>query len=555
LYGFAPVAARGRDRLAHVEVGRHGLRIHRRDAGGLLLPVVATENEWDSETFLRQVCRKAGLPTTAWEEDDTHLFTFESCEFGGPFDTSVLEPSADQPVARFSQEELEQLAQHARATVMALAQGLAPSYYAIGIPDGTVTGVALTINVPGLEEPRHFLQLALRPGVPLQATIFGLCESAAQWLRASFSRLDAVRVGVTAFYDPAMHGTAGDPDLRGLETSSRALLMLEQEKSACIFAPDLTPDEALAAIRESLPLLAPSRAGLYGLGAQSTEKRFHFRVAPRAVLDTQPRRAVVAGRFYPGKADELSAMVHEMLAESERGNESWRAIMVPHAGLRYSGNLAAKTFNRVKIPELVIVIGPKHTRDGVDWSVSPHESWSIPGATIASDPEVARALAAAIPGLQLDSAAHQNEHAIEVELPFLAQLAPQARVVGIVIGGGVWENCQQFAAGLAKVVRGLPKPPLLVISSDMNHFATDVENRRLDEIALLAMERCDPEHLLSTVTEHNISMCGVLPAVIVMETLRRLGRLKTIERVGYATSADVSGDVSRVVGYAGMLLG
>ncbi len=74
-------------------------------------------------------------------------------------------------------------------------------------------------------------------------------------------------------------------------------------------------------------------------------------------------------------------------------------------------------------------------------------------------------------------------------------------------------------------------PPLLLISSDMNHFATDEENRRLDAIALEAMERLDPEHLLKTVNEHNISMCGVLPAVIVMEALRMLGGLTSCERV------------------------
>jgi AmmeMemoRadiSam system protein B len=94
----------------------------------------------------------------------------------------------------------------------------------------------------------------------------------------------------------------------------------------------------------------------------------------------------------------------------------------------------------------------------------------------------------------------------------------------------------------------------LLISSDMNHFATDAESRRLDEIALGAMERLDPAHLLATVSEHNISMCGVLPAVIVMEALRQLGGLRRCERVGYATSADANGDTSRVVGYAGVLL-
>jgi AmmeMemoRadiSam system protein B len=186
--------------------------------------------------------------------------------------------------------------------------------------------------------------------------------------------------------------------------------------------------------------------------------------------------------------------------------------------------------------------------------VAPHEIWSIPGATVPSDPALAQALTEAIPGLKLDAAAHRHEHAIEVELPFLARLAPATRVVGLAVGGGDWEHCRRFAHGLAEVIRSLPEPPLLVISSDMNHFANDRENRRLDAIALAAMEQLDPAHLLATVTEHNISMCGVLPAVIVMETLRQLGALRRCERVGYATSADVSGNTSRVVGYAGVLL-
>jgi AmmeMemoRadiSam system protein B len=228
--------------------------------------------------------------------------------------------------------------------------------------------------------------------------------------------------------------------------------------------------------------------------------------------------------------------------------------MVPHAGLVYSGQLAAAVFNRLQFPGLAIVIGPKHTRFGVDWAVSTHDVWAIPGAAVASDQEVARALVAAIPGLKRDAAAHQREHAIEVELPFIARLAPATRVVGVALAACDWDHCQTFADGLARVVRSLPEPPLLVISSDMNHFATDRETRQLDEVALRAMESLDPKHLLDMVTEHDISMCGVIPAVIVMETLRRLGGLTALERVGHATSADVSGDTSRCVGYAGVLL-
>ena len=105
------------------------------------------------------------------------------------------------------------------------------------------------------------------------------------------------------------------------------------------------------------------------------------------------------------------------------------------------------------------------------------------------------------------------------------------------------------------MISKLPSPPLLVISSDMHHFATDPENRQLDDMALRAMETLDANQLLQTVRSKNISMCGVLPAVIVMETLKCLNQLTHTQRTGYATSADVSGDKSRVVGYAGMLLG
>jgi AmmeMemoRadiSam system radical SAM enzyme/AmmeMemoRadiSam system protein B/AmmeMemoRadiSam system protein A len=554
LHGLRPVPERGRGRVSAVEVGRHGLRIHRGDAGGLLLPVVAAENAWDSETFLRQVCRKAGLPTTAWEEDDTQLFIFESIEFGGAFDPGAL-ASALGPPHPYSPEELRQLAWHARGNVLALAQGLTPSYYAPGVADGNVSGLALTLWDPSRAEPLHLFQLSFRPGVPLQATLFRLCEHAARVLQGRpAAALGSLRVGATVLSDPAMHGTARDPDVRGLDPARRALLLIERDKSACVFSPSSSPEELLEAALGQFDVLNPDGAGLFSVAARSTEPGLVLRSAPSPVPAAGARPPGVAGRFYPSDPAELARLVDSLLDATDRRPGDWAAAMVPHAGLSYSGQLAAAVFNRLKIPEVVLVIGPKHTRQGVDWAVSPHEAWSIPGATLPADPGVARELAAAVAGLELDAAAHEQEHAIEVELPFLARLAPRARVVGLAVGGGDWEACRRFAAGLADVLRRLPTRPLLVISSDMNHFATDRENRRLDEIALRAMERLDPLQLLATVTEHNISMCGVLPAVIVMETLRQLGGLNACERVGYATSADVNGDTSRVVGYAGVLL-
>ena len=108
---------------------------------------------------------------------------------------------------------------------------------------------------------------------------------------------------------------------------------------------------------------------------------------------------------------------------------------------------------------------------------------------------------------------------------------------------------------VTSVLRRQEELPLLLISSDMNHFATDAETRLLDDMALTALQKLDPAGVYETVTANHISMCGVLPAVIVLETLRQLGTLRQAQRVAYATSADVTGDPSRVVGYAGMLFG
>jgi AmmeMemoRadiSam system protein B len=355
--------------------------------------------------------------------------------------------------------------------------------------------------------------------------------------------------------EPAMQGTLAEPDLRGWQPAEQALLATERGKTAVIFDRQAAAETLLPELRREVQAASPEATVLYSLAATTRMALVKTSHVPRATSGPAIRPPAVAGTFYPADAHQLARLVDQCLSGSCLPAESWPAVMVPHAGLSYSGRIAGQTLVRVRVPPAVIVIGPKHTPHGMEWSVAPHQTWSIPGGNVPADPQLAQQLVAAIPGLALDAAAHAQEHAIEVELPFLARLSPQSSVVGIVIGAGDLARCRDFAAGLAQVVSSLPEPPLLVISSDMNHFASDEENRRLDEIALSAMETLDPERLYDSVKREHISMCGVLPAVIVMETLRLLGRLNRASRVAYATSADVSGDKRRVVGYAGMLLG
>ncbi len=545
----------GQDRIDAVKVGRHGLQIHRGKQGGLLLPAVAVENNLDSEEFLRQVCMKAGLPTTAWQEDDTVLLTFEGESIPGPFTSSCIGDGA-RCADVFRADEMRTLTEHCKTNLVALARGATPNYYLSGCSDATVPGVILRVSLPGRSSDLDLAKLSLRDGVPVQATLFSLVEAAAPSLRSVAPQsLNDVVVTVSILHDPAMHGTVEATDLAGLDTSRRGLLVVETNKTCWVFDPEKTPEGLLEATLEAANVRSPESVGVYSVAVHCSAPNITFVSGPRPTVGPAQRPPAVAGSFYPGQAGELAAMVDEALGEPAAVKEKWPAVMLPHAGLKYSGRIAAQTLSRVEIPETVIVIGPKHTRHGMDWAVAPHLVWSLPGGDIAADPELAKKLAAAVDGLELDAAAHQREHAVEVELPFLARLAPGTRVVGIVMGGGSRELCRQFGADLASVIQEMDPPPLLIISSDMNHYAPDEENRRLDELALEAMESLDADQLHSTVRRHSISMCGVLPAVVVMDTLKQLGTLSRIERVGYATSGDVSGDKSRVVGYAGMLIG
>ena len=151
--------------------------------------------------------------------------------------------------------------------------------------------------------------------------------------------------------------------------------------------------------------------------------------------------------------------------------------------------------------------------------------------------------------------AHRQEHAIEVQLPLLARLAPQLRVVGITVGDSSLPELLRFGVALSVVLRDMPKRPLLIVSSDMNHFADDATTRRLDRLALDAIATRDPEYVYETVRQNRISMCGMAPCVVAMEALRWLGCLNRCESVGCATSADAGGPTDRVVGYAGLLFG
>lgn len=256
------------------------------------------------------------------------------------------------------------------------------------------------------------------------------------------------------------------------------------------------------------------------------------------------RPAAVAGRFYPDDPQKLRAA---LIAHCPPAAEIRRpyAIMAPHAGYIYSGKIAGEVYRRTEVPNEVIVLCPNHTGRGDQVSVWAEGVWETPLGDVPVAAARAHQLLARFPTASADKEAHQNEHAIEVHLPFLLWRNPNVQIVPVVVGGLSWEGCRQLGEALAACADGA----LIVASTDMSHYISAREALRLDEMALAEVDRCDGEALYRTVANHNISMCGFIPTSAVLAAVQVKGGLHS-ERLAYGNSGETTGDQEDVVAYA-----
>jgi AmmeMemoRadiSam system protein B/AmmeMemoRadiSam system protein A len=546
------------ERRQHVVVGRDGLRIELNGQAGLLLPQVAVEHGWDADQFLAQVCLKAGLPADAWCDPHSRLQTFTGQLISGTTPAEELQRLAARWQPRFDAQARNLLLTHCQRNLHALITGATPHYYALDCPDGDLDGLVLSLVSLETGQVHHVSQVSLRPPLPLQSTLFGLLERSIGEMRQHAWR-GPIEAQLALLSDPAMHGTLAEPDLRGFDPTRRCLAARLENRYAIVRNAQHGGQVHLEWLQARVGRRGYGQTQLLSFhlenGNQPLELNCLSSANPRpvAVNQFEPRPAAVAGLFYPADEAQLAAELQQLFGDRPVDLRRARAVMVPHAGWKYSGTIAAQVLRQIEIPPSVVVIGPKHTPLGVTWAVAPCSRWDLPGRVVACDRDLATRLVEGIEGWEFDAAAHQQEHGIEVELPFLHHLNPDVQVVGVALHSADWETCHRFATQLANVLRGCEVQPLIVISSDMHHFADDATNRRLDRLALHALETLRPEHLLQTVRRERITMCGVVPAVVVMEALRQLGQLHGAECVAYGTSGDVSGDTTRVVGYAGVI--
>ena len=264
------------------------------------------------------------------------------------------------------------------------------------------------------------------------------------------------------------------------------------------------------------------------------------------------RPPAVAGRFYPARPEELTREL-EQYTERVAPPQPALGCVVPHAGIMYSGHVAGAVYARLAPVPSYIILCPNHTGHGAPLSIMSAGEWETPLGNVPVDEPLAGALQQACPSLEEDAEAHRFEHSLEVQLPFLQHLQGEFRFVPIAIGVGRFERLAELGHALARVAGESTLRPLLVASSDLNHYEADAVNRVKDRHAIDRILALDPRGLFDTVHRENITMCGYGPTVAVLTAALDLGA-SAAELVRYATSGDITGDRSAVVGYAGILI-
>ena len=264
------------------------------------------------------------------------------------------------------------------------------------------------------------------------------------------------------------------------------------------------------------------------------------------------RKPQVAGSFYPADRTVLQKFCETHLPLSAP-HLSARAVILPHAGYIYSGETACRVLARVRVPEKNFLMGPNHRLyENEEFAIFPEGEWETPLGKMTVDSELAAAFLKASHNLKSDPGAHLSEHSLEVELPFLQTRNPKAKIVPLIVGTLDLDRSRDVALACGAVLASRREEMLVVVSTDMSHYESDKATRQKDRYALDAIENLDEEALVRVVREHRITMCGFVPVYMLLVMKRLLG-IRKATLVDYRTSADATGDLDRVVGYAGFI--
>ena len=276
------------------------------------------------------------------------------------------------------------------------------------------------------------------------------------------------------------------------------------------------------------------------------------------------RSPAVAGQFYPESAAILKLAIEKFMEDALPPQaDKPLAIVVPHAGYIYSGQICADGWNQVRggIYDVVVILGTNHTASGLrKIALYPGGGFRTPLGTAMVDRDLTAALLAASPDCALDRGPHVREHSVEVQVPFVQVLFPQAKIVAALVGDMDTTLCTRFGNALASVLKG--RRALIIASSDLSHYPSAKDAEDVDLKTLAAVATLDPAALHATVRTQmarripNLSTCacGEAPIMAAMAAAKAMGAIEG-EVISYAHSGNLPiGERERVVGYGAVVL-
>ncbi|MFA5336139.1 MAG: AmmeMemoRadiSam system protein B [Candidatus Omnitrophota bacterium] len=261
------------------------------------------------------------------------------------------------------------------------------------------------------------------------------------------------------------------------------------------------------------------------------------------------RDPAVSGQFYPGTRQALQRELAKYLPNDKPSIDAI-GLVSPHAGYAYSGAVAGAVLSCAKLKDTCVIIGPNHTGKGRPFSIMTEGTWRMPSGDCEIDSRLAKAILSGSSYLEEDAAAQRSEHSVEVQIPFLQALKPGVKIVPLVFSEADLRAYRSIGTHIAAAIKAAG-PATIIASSDMTHYEPHETAKRKDGKAIEAMLKLDEGALIRAVEELDISMCGYVPVCVMLAAAKELGA-KNAKLVKYRTSGDVSGDLSAVVGYAGV---
>ena len=276
------------------------------------------------------------------------------------------------------------------------------------------------------------------------------------------------------------------------------------------------------------------------------------------------RHPSVSGAFYSATPESLKNQIRGCFLSKlgpnllppadKKGPRSIVAAVCPHAGYMYSGPTAAHSYYNLAAdgkPKRIVIIGPNHTGMGSPVSLMSEGSWKTPLGSVSVDRELALRILQKSKTIDDNEEAHLMEHSVEVQLPFLQFIYGDFDFVPLCMMLQDLRTSVDVGKSIGEACAG--EDVVIIASSDFTHYEPQEKAAHKDRLAIDAILELDPEKLLTTVRDQNITMCGAGPIASALIAAKKLGA-KSARLASYSTSGDVVGDYGAVVGYASIIL-